>query len=230
MSCIEPSCSSAWRGALTPEDVQLFYQTAIIGQARSAARARPAQRLRDDAAAHAGVPSRGRRGADAPRRGAAARAGTSRRRRARGGTPAGAASARRQRPRPATARRPPGRDRQPARARRGRTPARQSLRVHRPPGRGGAPRRSIRATSCCAPRRQEEKLAQALARHFGAPVRLEFQPVAAGGAETPALQAQRRASRGGARRRRGAPSRRIPACRGCASASARPCCRTPCGR
>jgi DNA polymerase-3 subunit gamma/tau len=39
---------------------------------------------------------------------------------------------------------------------------------------------------------QEDKLAQALSRYFGAPVRLEFQPVAAG-VETPA-QAQRRAS------------------------------------
>jgi DNA polymerase-3 subunit gamma/tau len=36
----------------------------------------------------------------------------------------------------------------------------------------------------------EEKLAQALGRHFGEPVRLEFQMTAAG-AETPALQAQR---------------------------------------
>jgi DNA polymerase III subunit gamma/tau len=36
---------------------------------------------------------------------------------------------------------------------------------------------------------QEEKLAQALARHFGAPVRLEFH--AQGGGETPALVAQR---------------------------------------
>jgi DNA polymerase-3 subunit gamma/tau len=39
----------------------------------------------------------------------------------------------------------------------------------------------------------EEKLAQALARHFGTPVRLEFHSATAGGAETPA-QAQRRAS------------------------------------
>ena len=39
---------------------------------------------------------------------------------------------------------------------------------------------------------QEEKLAQALARHFGQPVRLEFE-TAAGGAETPA-QAEQRAS------------------------------------
>ena len=39
----------------------------------------------------------------------------------------------------------------------------------------------------------EEKLAQALSRHFGTTVRLEFQSGAAGGAETPA-QAQRRAS------------------------------------
>jgi DNA polymerase-3 subunit gamma/tau len=39
---------------------------------------------------------------------------------------------------------------------------------------------------------QEDKLAQALSRHFGAPVRLEFQAVAAG-IETPAQQ-QRRAS------------------------------------
>ncbi len=37
---------------------------------------------------------------------------------------------------------------------------------------------------------QEEKLAQALARHFGQPVRLEFQQSGAGG-ESPALQAQR---------------------------------------
>ncbi|HEV2230032.1 MAG TPA: DNA polymerase III subunit gamma/tau [Steroidobacteraceae bacterium] len=37
---------------------------------------------------------------------------------------------------------------------------------------------------------QEEKLAQALSRHFGAPVRLEFQSTGAGG-ETPALLAQR---------------------------------------
>jgi DNA polymerase-3 subunit gamma/tau len=39
----------------------------------------------------------------------------------------------------------------------------------------------------------EEKLAQALSRHFGQTVRLEFQAPAAGGTETPA-QAQRRAS------------------------------------
>jgi DNA polymerase-3 subunit gamma/tau len=39
----------------------------------------------------------------------------------------------------------------------------------------------------------EEKLAQALSRHFGSTVRLEFQPAAAAGGETPA-QAQRRAS------------------------------------
>jgi DNA polymerase III subunit gamma/tau len=39
----------------------------------------------------------------------------------------------------------------------------------------------------------EERLAQALARHFGAPVRLEFQLAGAAGSETPA-QAQRRAS------------------------------------
>ena len=39
----------------------------------------------------------------------------------------------------------------------------------------------------------EDKLAQALTRHFGEPVRLEFQPTAVTGAETPA-QAQRRAS------------------------------------
>jgi DNA polymerase-3 subunit gamma/tau len=37
---------------------------------------------------------------------------------------------------------------------------------------------------------QEEKLAQALARHFGAPVRLEFQMNAAAG-DSPALAAQR---------------------------------------
>ena len=37
----------------------------------------------------------------------------------------------------------------------------------------------------------EEKLAQALSRHFGEPVRLEFQMTAAGGVETPALAAQR---------------------------------------
>jgi DNA polymerase-3 subunit gamma/tau len=37
---------------------------------------------------------------------------------------------------------------------------------------------------------QEEKLAQALARHFGEPVRLEFQPVSGSG-ESPALLAQR---------------------------------------
>ncbi len=37
----------------------------------------------------------------------------------------------------------------------------------------------------------EEKLQQALARHFGAPVRLEFQSVASGSAETPALLARR---------------------------------------
>jgi len=39
----------------------------------------------------------------------------------------------------------------------------------------------------------EEKLAQALSRHFGAPVRLEFQAGGAGGAETPALLARRAA-------------------------------------
>jgi DNA polymerase-3 subunit gamma/tau len=39
----------------------------------------------------------------------------------------------------------------------------------------------------------EEKLAQALSRHFGTTVRLEFQSGAAPGTETPA-QAQRRAS------------------------------------
>jgi DNA polymerase-3 subunit gamma/tau len=39
----------------------------------------------------------------------------------------------------------------------------------------------------------EEKLAQALARHFGSTVRLEFQAGASQGVETPA-QAQRRAS------------------------------------
>jgi DNA polymerase-3 subunit gamma/tau len=37
---------------------------------------------------------------------------------------------------------------------------------------------------------QEEKLAQALSRHFGEPVRLEFQQTGAG-AESPALLAQR---------------------------------------
>jgi DNA polymerase-3 subunit gamma/tau len=37
----------------------------------------------------------------------------------------------------------------------------------------------------------EEKLQQALARHFGVPVRLEFQSVASGSAETPALLARR---------------------------------------
>jgi DNA polymerase-3 subunit gamma/tau len=37
---------------------------------------------------------------------------------------------------------------------------------------------------------QEEKLAQALSRYFGEPVRLEFQAVTAG-AETPALLARR---------------------------------------
>jgi DNA polymerase-3 subunit gamma/tau len=37
----------------------------------------------------------------------------------------------------------------------------------------------------------EEKLQQALARHFGAPVRLEFQSAASGSAETPALLARR---------------------------------------
>jgi DNA polymerase-3 subunit gamma/tau len=37
----------------------------------------------------------------------------------------------------------------------------------------------------------EEKLAQALARHFGETVRLEFQSAGAGGAETPALLARR---------------------------------------
>jgi DNA polymerase III subunit gamma/tau len=39
----------------------------------------------------------------------------------------------------------------------------------------------------------EEKLAQALSRHFGQTVRLEFQAAPTGGTETPA-QAQRRAS------------------------------------
>ena len=38
---------------------------------------------------------------------------------------------------------------------------------------------------------QEEKLAQALARYFGEPVRLEFQPRGGGGGESPALLAQR---------------------------------------
>jgi DNA polymerase-3 subunit gamma/tau len=37
----------------------------------------------------------------------------------------------------------------------------------------------------------EEKLTQALARHFGAPVRLEFRAAEAAGAETPALLARR---------------------------------------
>jgi DNA polymerase-3 subunit gamma/tau len=37
---------------------------------------------------------------------------------------------------------------------------------------------------------QEEKLAQALSRHFGEPIRLEFQQAGAGG-ESPALAAQR---------------------------------------
>jgi DNA polymerase-3 subunit gamma/tau len=37
----------------------------------------------------------------------------------------------------------------------------------------------------------EEKLQQALARHFGEPVRLEFQPAPPAGAETPALLARR---------------------------------------
>jgi len=37
----------------------------------------------------------------------------------------------------------------------------------------------------------EEKLTQALSRHFGQPVRVEFQPPGAAGAETPALLAQR---------------------------------------
>ena len=56
MSCTRRSCSSGWPRALAPEDVQLFYQTAIIGRRDLALAPDPRTRLRDDAAADARVP------------------------------------------------------------------------------------------------------------------------------------------------------------------------------
>ena len=69
----DPALLDGARGAISAEDVQLYYQTAILGRRDLRLRARSAHRFRDDAGAHAGVPSGGRRGDVPERRRAAAR-------------------------------------------------------------------------------------------------------------------------------------------------------------
>ena len=66
-SFIRRSCSSGSRRAFAPEDVQLFYQTAIIGRRDLPLAPEPRVGFRDDAAAHAGVPARRRSRAGAMR-------------------------------------------------------------------------------------------------------------------------------------------------------------------
>jgi DNA polymerase-3 subunit gamma/tau len=175
-------------GALTPEDVQLFYQTAIIGRRDLALAPEPKSGfemtlLRMLAFRPAGAELRGGTNArPAGSAGAKAAATTL--------TPVASA--------PASA--------APSSAEAGGwgamlaqlelTGAARQLASHCVfVGRQGAvvrlgldPRNQLLRTSAT-----EDKLAQALTRHFGEPVRLEFQPTAVAGAETPA-QAQRRAS------------------------------------
>ena len=173
---------------ISPEDVQLFYQTAIIGRRDLPLAPDPRSGfvmtlLRMLAFRPAGAPEEARTvSAAAPSQGAAAApvpngvAGG-------GGAPAAAAT---------------GESGGWAAivAQLGLTGAARQLATHCVfLGRQGAvvrlgldPRHQLVRTTAT-----EEKLAQALSRHFGSPVRLEFQTGAAGGAETPA-QAQRRAS------------------------------------
>ena len=211
MSCTSRSCSSVWRSALTPEDVQLYYQTAILGRRDLALAPDPRSGfemtlLRMLAFRPAGATRA------APRRRAAAALRAPRARRARRARSrarlrqAAAAAAGHRRGRPLGA--DPGRS-SSSPAPRASSPATASSSAARA---RSCAWRSIRATSWCAPPAQEEKLAQALSRYYGEPVRLEFQAVAAG-------RSRRRRRRSGAPRtrswpRRGAPSRMMPGVKG----------------
>ncbi len=171
--------------ALAPEDVQLFYQIAITGRRDLPLAPDPRTGfemtlLRMIAFRPAGEP------------GTAHTPGATRcaAQRARG------TQARHARERCCKRGRPgenPGRslggDREPARALGRGAPAREPLQFV---GRQGAVVR-LALDAHNQPMRtpaQEDKLAQALSRHYGEPVRLEFQSLPAGG-ETPALLAQR---------------------------------------
>jgi DNA polymerase-3 subunit gamma/tau len=188
---------------LSPEDVQLFYQTAIIGRRDLALAPEPRSGfamtlLRMLAFRPAGAPedvgtaAREPQGAAAPRAAAATAPvapGTPRPAGAGGPPAAGAVAA------PATAGTEEGAWAAIVPQLELSGAARQLASHCVFLGRQGAlvrlgldPRHQLVRTPAT-----EEKLAQALARHFGATVRLEFQSAAAPGAETPA-QAQRRAS------------------------------------
>jgi DNA polymerase-3 subunit gamma/tau len=169
-------------GELSPEDVQLFYQTAIIGRRDLPLAPDPRSGfamtlLRMLAFRPPGAPEEARAAAAAPAPGAAVSPGVV----SAGGTPA------------ATTEEAGGWAAIVAQLEL--TGAARQLATHCVfIGRQGAvvrlgldPRHQLVRTTAT-----EEKLAQALSRHFGATVRLEFQ-AGAGGAETPA-QAQRRAS------------------------------------
>ena len=223
--------------ALTPEDVQLFYQTAITGKRDLPLAPDPrtgfemtllrmvAFRPADESAAPGSA--RGRRAAR--RRAARGRHGCHRATAAAAAAPGKLpppgpgpmrARGRRQHPAPglrswahSSSRAPPDSSRATACSSPARGPSCAS--------------RSIRTTSSCALPAQEEKLAQALSRHFGEPVRLEFHCERrrrdAGAARPARLRSRSSPSRG-------TPSRQIRACRDCGSVSARRCCRTRCGR
>ncbi len=221
--------------ALSPEDVQLFYQTAIIGR-RDLALApdprtgfemtllrmiafRPAGEARERAPRR-NPQRRARRSLRLPARPPSRKRRPPAARRLRGSAAAASAEP----PRGPWARH----RRASSSCQRRRAPARQPLRVHRAPGRAWCGSRSIRATSSVRTPAQEDKLAQALSRYFGEPVRLEFQVAGRGRRDSRAGAAACLGSRSS--RPRAAPSRPTPVCRACASASAPRCCRTPCVR
>ena len=178
---------------LSPEDVQLFYQTAIIGRRDLPLAPEPRTGfamtlLRMLAFRPAGAPGEARTVAvAAPQSTAASRSGTA-------GTtvPATAVAG----PAAPAAAAGEGGGWAAIVAQLELTGAARQLATHCVfLGRQGAivrlgldPRHALVRTTAT-----EEKLAQALSRHFGTTVRLEFQAGAAGGAETPA-QAQKRAS------------------------------------
>jgi DNA polymerase-3 subunit gamma/tau len=186
MSCTRPNCSRGARD-LTPEDVQLFYQTAIIGRRDLALASEPRTGfemtlLRMIAFRPAGESSAARAPAAPPGGRTAASAGAA------GGAPGAGSAA------DAVGATDSGPWATIVNALELSGAARQLASHCVFIGRHGAVVR-LALDARNQPMRtpaQEEKLAQALSRYFGEPVRLEFQAGGAG-AESPA-QAQRRVS------------------------------------
>jgi DNA polymerase III subunit gamma/tau len=181
---------------LAPEDVQLFYQIAVVGKRDLPLAPDPRRgfemtllRMIAFRPADTGAQAATAAGATAPTRASAAAPATAAERAtAPGGRGVAGAS-------PGSAAAPPGGDPWAAIVAElelsgaARQLASHCVLIGRQGGvvrLGLDPRSQLLRTAAT-----EERLAQALSRHFGETVRLEFQPAGSGGAETPALLARR---------------------------------------